>query len=270
MQIINQIVSVLESQFSRTNLQHFALIIESILGISHSVTTLSVARYSSLSYRTVQRFYALKDVNWLLVNLLLFKHFVYQKGKTYLLAADETVVSKAGKQTYGLGLFYASTRQQVIRSVSFLAVCIIDIAQETSYILGVKQLIAHHLTKKNEPSGKLAPAKEKPKTKPKGRPKGSKNKPKTEPQSASYQLLKSLLALIDSQFKSYLPTLHCFHLALDGFYGHENYVQLACTYGLKIVSKFKTNAHLILPYQGTLVGQRQTQNPGREGQFGHT
>jgi len=75
----------LSGQFSATNLQHFAIIIDSILAISNSVTTLSVARLSSLSYLTIQRFYALKDVNWLLVNLLLFKHFIYQKGKSYLL-----------------------------------------------------------------------------------------------------------------------------------------------------------------------------------------
>ena len=98
------------------------IILDSILGISNSVTTLSVARYSSLNYRTVQRFYALKDVNWLLVNLLLFKHFIYQKGKTYLLAADKTVKAKAGKQTHCLGRFYSSMAKQVIRSVSFLAI----------------------------------------------------------------------------------------------------------------------------------------------------
>ena len=94
-QIITELLNVVYVQFSATNLQHFAIIIDSILGISNSVTTLSVARYSSLSYRTVQRFYALKDVNWLLVNLFLFKHFIYAKDKTYLLAADETVKGKA-------------------------------------------------------------------------------------------------------------------------------------------------------------------------------
>ena len=125
-QIITKLLDVLSGQFSATNLQHFAIIIDSILGISNSVTTLSVAQYSSLSYRIVQRFYALKDVNWLLVNLFLFKHFIYQKGKSYLFAADETVKGKAGKQTHGLGRFYSSMAKQVIRSVSFLVISIID------------------------------------------------------------------------------------------------------------------------------------------------
>jgi hypothetical protein len=49
----------------------------------------------SISYRTGQRVYALKGVSWLLVNLLLFKHFVYQKDKHYILAANETTTAKS-------------------------------------------------------------------------------------------------------------------------------------------------------------------------------
>ena len=92
--------------YNRSSGPNFAIVIDSILGISNSVTTL-LARYSSLSYRTVQRFYALKGINWLLVNLLLFKHFIYQEGKSYFFAPDETVKGKAVKQTHGLGRFYS-------------------------------------------------------------------------------------------------------------------------------------------------------------------
>jgi putative transposase len=255
-QIITELLNVLSGQFSATNLQHFAIIIDSILGISNSVTTLSVARYSSLSYRTVQRFYALKDVNWLLVTLFLFKHFVYQKGKSYLFAADETVKGKAGKQTHGLGRFYSSMAKQVIRSVSFLAISIIDIEKEESYILGCKQLIVNNLDRFNLNSEKKNKSKKKSKVKAKskGRPKGSKNKVKTESESTSYQVLKTLLDLVQSQLKVFLPELNCFHLVLDGFYGHEDYLLLASKNGLNIISKFKVNAHLILPYQGEQSG----------------
>lgn len=254
MQIITELLNVLSGQFSATNLQHFAIIVDSILGISNSVTTLSVARYSSLSYRTVQRFYALKDVNWLFVNLFLFKQFIYQKGKSYLFAADETVKGKAGKQTHGLGRFYSSMAKQVIRSVSFLAISIIDVEKEESYILGCKQLIVNNLAKVNQGKKSKKKAKSKAKNKSKGRPKGSKNKVKTEPESASYQVLKTLLDLVQSQLKVFLPELNCFHIVLDGFYGHEDYLLLAAKNGLNIISKFKVNAHLILPYQGEQSG----------------
>lgn len=257
MQIITELLNVLSGQFSATNLQHFAIIIDSILGISNSVTTLSVARYSSLSYRTVQRFYALKDVNWLLVTLFLFKHFIYQKGKNYLFAADETVKGKAGKQTHGIGRFYSSMAKQVIRSVSFLVISIIDIEKEESYILGCKQLIVNNLENINiNPEKKTSKKniKSKTKTKSKGRPRGSKNKVKTESETTSYQVLKTLLDLVQSQLKVFLPELNCFHLVLDGFYGHEDYLLLASKNGLNIISKFKVNAHLILPYQGEQLG----------------
>ena len=262
MQIITELLNVLSGQFSATNLQHFAIIIDSILGISNSVTTLSVARYSSLSYRTIQRFYALKDVNWLSVTLFLFKHFIYQKGKSYLFAADETVKGKAGKQTHGLGRFYSSVAKQVIRSVSFLAVSIIDIEKEKSYLLGCKQLIINNLGKAIINPEKKSKSKKKTKDKPKGRPKGSKNKVKTEPKSTSYQVLKTLLDLVQSQLKIFLPELNCFHIVLDGFYGHEDYLLLASKNGLNIISKFKVNAHLILPYQGEQLGQGRPKTLG--------
>jgi hypothetical protein len=124
------VLSVLQTQFSDTNSRYFSIIVDSVLSLSRPVTTLSVAGMSSVSYRTAQRFYALKDINWLMVNLLPFKTFLYQEGKVYLLAADETVEDKAGKQTYGIGMFYFSMAQKAIRSISFLAMSIIDIEAE--------------------------------------------------------------------------------------------------------------------------------------------
>jgi transposase len=144
-QIITELLSVLDNQFSRLNLQNFAFISDSILGVSNAVTTRSVARYNSLSYRTVQRFYALKHVYWLMINLLLFKHFVHKEGQKYLLTADETVRPKAGKYTHGLGKFYSSLAKQVIKSVRFLAISIIDIEKKKSCILGCNQLIVNNL-----------------------------------------------------------------------------------------------------------------------------
>lgn len=253
-QIITELLTVLSSQFNAINLRHFSIIIESVLSLSTAVTTLSVSRISSLSYRTVQRFYALKDVNWLLINLLLFKAFTFKADKKYLIAADETVKAKAGKQTYGLGLFYSSLAKQVIKSVSFLAMSIIDIEHETSYIIACKQVIADKDSLKEKTTKENKLSQNKSEAKPKGRPKGSKNKPKTEPKGVSYTVLKTLLGLVTSQLKVFLSNLQCFHLVLDGFYGHEDYLLLAFEHQLTIISKLKTNAHLILPFEGEQKG----------------
>lgn len=141
MQTITELLSVVQTQFSNTNLQNFTSIIDSILSLSRPVTTLSVARMSQISYRTVQRFYALKEINWLLINLLLFKTFIYKGGEIYLFAADETVESKAGNSTYGIEKFYSSILEKTIRSVSFLATVIIDIETEKSYFLACQQVM---------------------------------------------------------------------------------------------------------------------------------
>lgn len=223
---------------------------------------------SPLSYRTVQRFYALKDINWLLVRLILFKSFIYQKGKNYLLVGDETVKGKAGKRSYGIGYFYSSIAKQAIKSVSFLAISIIDVGSESSYVLGSQQVISTGSVPKQKPlkdtKSKAQSVKTDIKLKPKGRPKGSKNKCKAEPQSASYKVLKSLVGLLMSQLGSFLPDLQCFHLVLDGFYGHQDYLLLALQDNLFIISKLKTNAHLILPYEGKQSGIGRPKSKGKK------
>jgi putative transposase len=256
-QTIAEIVSTLQTQFSNANIQHFAIIIDSILSLSRPVTTLSVARISSVSYRTIHRFYALENINWHLINIILFKKFIYKKDKIYLLAADETVEDKAGKNTHGIGRFYSSTIQKVIKSISFLAIVIIDIDEKKSYFLSCCQIIS---TKK-EP---IIKDKTQEVIKKKGRPKGSKNKIKQESTSNSYTTLKVLLNLTVSELAVYLPDLSCFHIVLDGFYGHEDYLLLALHHKLNIISKFKHNAHLILPYVGTQSGKGRPKTKGNK------
>jgi putative transposase len=79
--------------------------------------------------------------------------------------------------------------------------------------------------------------------------------------------MKALLALVQSQCKKYLPDLKCFHLVLDGFYGHGDYLHLAASEGLKIVSKFKSNAALILPYLGPQLGKGRPRYLGNKVQL---
>lgn len=120
--LVTQILTILNEKLNTTNLRNFGIIVESILGISDRVTMQSISRMSSLSYRTIQRFYALKEIDWKSIQLLIFIHFFHNKEHTYLLAADETVEKKAGKQTHGHNKFYSSLYQKVISLVSFLAI----------------------------------------------------------------------------------------------------------------------------------------------------
>jgi putative transposase len=255
---IIETLAVLNSQFSGTNLQTFATIVESILSLSGSVTTLSVSRMSEVSYRTVQRFYALKSLDWVVIRLLLFRTFIYDATHHYLLVGDETVEDKAGRHTHGVSRFYSSIYKQAINSVSFLAFSFVDVSTRKSSLIGCGQLIKES-TKK--------PVVEKPTSSPKrskGRPKGSKNQPKEPSSSLSYQTLKTLLLLLQTQLGRLLPALQCFHLVLDGFYGHEAYLLLALEHKLQIISKFKSTAHLQLPFQGTYSGSGRPKTKGEK------
>ncbi len=266
MQNIEEILAVLGDQLSGTNLRNFVLIVDSILSLSSSVTMLSISRMGDISYRTVQRFYALKDINWTLIRLLIFIRFVYNSSHHYLLAADETVEGKAGKSTHGIGLFYSSTHKRVINSVSFLNVSLVDTVTEKSSMIGCQQIIKTAIQQANKASQKASKKKlknDKTQTaKPLGRPQGSKNKPKMPPTGISYTTLDTLLKLTLNLFTIYLPNLSCFHIVLDGFYGHEDYVNLAIENKLSIISKFKKNAHLLLQYQGL---QKQNGRPKKLG-----
>jgi putative transposase len=51
---------------------------------------------------------------------------------------------------------------------------------------------------------------------------------------------------------------------LDDFYGHEDYLLLALHHHRQITSKFKTNAHLTLPYQGTQSGKGRPKTKGEK------
>ena len=254
MQNIEEILAVLGDQLSGTNLRNFVIIVDSILSLSSSVTMLSISRMGDISYRTVQRFYGLKELDWTLIRLLIFIRFVYNSSHHYLLAADETVEDKAGKATHGIGLFYSSTSKRAINSVSFLNLSLVDTITEKSSMIACQQIIKPAKTEYSpDKSVKKVSKKQKDEvkvSKPLGRPKGIKNKPKTLPEGVSYKTLETLLKLTMSCFSIYLPNLLCFHIVLDGFYGHEDYVNLAIENKLSIISKFKRNACLMFQYQG--------------------
>ena len=254
MQNIEETLAVLGDQLSGMNLRNFVIIVDSILSLSSSVTMLSISRMGDISYRTFQRFYGLKALDWTLIRLLIFIRFVYNSSHHYLITADETVEDKAGKATHGIGLFYSSTSKRAINSVSFLNLSLVDTLTEKSSMIACNQIIKPDKTEYcPDKSVKKVSKKQKDEvkvSKPIGRPRGVENKPKTLPEGFSYKTLETLLKLIMSCFSMYLPNLLCFHIVLDGFYEHEDYVNLAIENKLSIISKFKRNACLMFQYQG--------------------
>jgi hypothetical protein len=71
------------------------------------------------SYRTVQRFFSTQALPWAQLSWLFFRQHLLCADDIYVLAGDETVVTKAGKQTHGLDRFFAGLYQKVVPGLSF-------------------------------------------------------------------------------------------------------------------------------------------------------
>ena len=54
---------------------------------------------------------------------------------------DETVGSKAGKETYGLDRFYAGIEQRGMPGISFFASSLINVKEEHSYPPEINQIV---------------------------------------------------------------------------------------------------------------------------------
>ncbi len=241
------LISTIEEQISKTTARQLKQIIGAMLSIPGRVTMLGLSRWTEKggSYGTIQRFYnsiiLWKELQWQLIQ----KNFLIEDGE-YLLAGDETVVSKAGKQTYGMDRFFSGIQQRVIRSVAFFAISLIDVEKGRSYPIELKQVIRSEEEKLTSKIRKET-ANTTPKRK-RGRPKGSKNKvnqvEKRSPElERIYHSLKSVLAMIGQ-------TIQLKYIALDGHFGNEPCANMIKELGLDLISKLRTDAALYLPYQG--------------------
>src|SRR3954466_9318835 len=88
----------LESEVSMTTIRQFSRIALALLAMTGRVTMLGISRWTGQggSYRTVQRFFA-AVLPWSSLFWLFFRTHLFLKDDLYILAGDETVVSKAGK-----------------------------------------------------------------------------------------------------------------------------------------------------------------------------
>lgn len=71
------------------------------------VTMLGLSRWTEKggSYRTVQRFFKEK-IDWSALRWQLIKQHLTGADDIWLLLGDEVMVTKSGKKTHGLGIFF--------------------------------------------------------------------------------------------------------------------------------------------------------------------
>lgn len=239
---MNEIIALtacLTSLLSRTSLHQLRVIVLALLSMNGRVTMLGMSRWTQDggSYRTLQRWFS-TGLDWgSLLWAVVQVHLTDPKGE-YVLAGDEVVVSKAGKQTHGLGRFYSSIAQRPIPGLSFFALSLVDVRQRRAYPLSVQQRLPVTTRERVTPTPKRG----------RGRPKGSKNHAKAAP------VLSPELTLLETMLRTLLKrigALRVKHLVLDGFFGTYPATWMTRACGLHLISKLRHNAALYLPYSGT-------------------
>ena len=127
---------------SKTTLRQMSQVIFGMLVSSGRITMLGLSRWTEKggSYRTIQRFYY-SELPWKTIHRLFFRLKFLKQSDQYIIAGDEVVASKAGKETYGLDRFFSGIQQRVISGLSFFAFSLVNVSEERSYPLQMTQVV---------------------------------------------------------------------------------------------------------------------------------
>ena len=132
---ILSVFSVLYPHLSTTTVRQFSRVVLELLAMTGRVTMLNMSRWTSEggSYRTVQRFFN-TVIPWGSVYWVFFRMYLLDReGFPYILAGDETIVSKSGESTYGLSRFFSSVSGKTIPSLAFLSLSLVSVKERRSY-----------------------------------------------------------------------------------------------------------------------------------------
>jgi putative transposase len=223
-------------------------IVRAMFAMTGRITQLGISRWTDQggSYRTIQRFFQTK-IDWTSVQWHFFAHFLVRPDTVYLLAGDESVVSKSGKGTYGIGRFFSSILHTSIPGLAFFSIAIIDVKKRRAHPLSTKQVIRSEEEKEQTRKRKQKQKdKQKPDTpkRPRGRPKGSKNKAKADVMLSPE--LQRILAQGQEVMQLLQDKLSVAYFALDGHFGNAFATAMVRQMGLHILSKMPHNAELYL------------------------
>lgn len=247
---------------SKTTLRQMSHVIFGMLVITGRVTMLGLSRWTDKggSYRTLQRFYH-TVLPWADLLWTFFTKLLWKPGDEYVLAGDEVVVSKAGKETYGLDRFFSSLQPRPLPSISFFTFSLVNVRARQSYPVHTTQVVksaeekAASKAKAQEKKAKKTAEKKKP-----GRPKGSRNKNKQE------GVLQAELLRIQKALRARLETIRTVlslnYVVLDGHFGNYPSAWMVRQENLHLISKMRSDAALYPAFAGEYRG---TGRPARYG-----
>jgi putative transposase len=236
-----------ETLVASVTIGQLAVISQAILTMTGRITMLGISRWGEKggSYRTIQRFFA-TVLSWNEMFSKFFETHLFNPEHEYIVAGDETIVSKSGKQTFGIERFFSGLQGKVIKGLSFFVVSLVDTVERKSYPLAVAQTVKNEAEKQAVKSRKKRKAK-KPKAR-KGRRKGSLNRDKNE-LKLSPELLRihEMLVLLVQLIRQFMKIKY---LAMDGHFGHHQSVLMARENDLQLISKLRKDAAIYQKYEG--------------------
>jgi putative transposase len=234
-----------------------AIIAQAILTMTGRVTMLSISRWAGEggSHQTVNRFFATK-LAWTALKVKFFRTHLFNPDAEYILVGDETIVSKAGTSTHGLGRFYSGLKKQVIKGLSFFVFSLVNVNESESSPLAVKQII-----KEKGEQSKLPKKRKKKRTAKRGRKKGTPNKDKMAV-NLSPELTR-ISSLLGELMKLLWGKVKVKYLALDGHFGHNQAVLMAMQEDLYLISKLRKDVALYEKYEGEYSGYGKPKKYGK-------
>lgn len=244
------LLQCLDPVLTKTTIQQFSHITLALLAMTGRVTMRGLSRWAGQggSYRTVQRWFS-TVLPWAQLFWLFLRRHLLRPDDVYILAGDEVVVTKAGKQTFGLDRFFSSVVQKPVPGLAFFALALVSTTQRRAFPLSVEQVVRSEAEKAARQAQAPAPPLPAPAGKrPPGRPKGSKNQKKDEVTLSPE--LQRIQAMIQAVLPRVAESLALTYLALDGHFGHNAALQMTRRCGLHLISKLRSDAALFFPYEG--------------------
>jgi putative transposase len=253
---ILSLLACFETLASATACRQLSVIAQAMFAQTGRITKLSLSRWTERggSYRTINRFFATR-LNWAQMLVKFFQTHLFDPESEYILAGDETVIGKSGRETFGIDRFFSGLRGQVIKGLSFFVFSLCNVQERKAYPLMVKQIVRSAAEKEAIKERKLASARksQKKQSKPRGRPKGALNKNKKQ-LNLSPELLRisRLLSILLTLLRVFVSLRY---LVLDGHFGHHQAVLMARENGLELISKLRCDAALFEQYEGESSGR---------------
>ena len=254
---ILSVFSVLYPHLSTTTVRQFSRVVLGLLAMTGRVSMRNISRWTSAggSYRTIQRFFN-TVIPWGTVYWVFFRTYLLDRESTYILAGDETTVSKSGQSTYGLSRFFSSVYGKTIPSLAFLSLSLVSVKERRSYPLVMEQIVRKETCGLRSPPETSEP-RDTPQTpapeRNRGRPKGSRNRNKTEVHLSD--TLKHLQTLIKALLRRIDDLIPVRYLVLDGYFGHNAALQMTQQCGLALISKLRVNTDLYFPSTLSYAGR---------------